>query len=133
MAPGWSKLLQQNRLIAGMVLALVLLAVISIFSGQDHRTHLEKIQARGSITIITRNSATAYYLGPHGYTGFEYDLANMFADHTVVAVFIKMLLPLPIIIPAIFMGLGLMVSFLQAFVFALLTMIYIGSASAEPH
>jgi F-type H+-transporting ATPase subunit a len=60
-------------------------------------------------------------------------LANMFADHTVVSVFIKMLLPLPIVIPAIFMGLGLMVSFLQAFVFALLTMIYIGSATAEPH
>ena len=40
---------------------------------------------------------------------------------------------MPIAGPAIFMGLGLLVSFLQAFVFALLTMIYIGQALEEPH
>lgn len=57
-------------------------------------------------------------------------LANMFADHTVVLVFIGLV---PIAVPAIFMGLGLLVSFLQAFVFALLTMIYIGQALEEPH
>jgi len=57
-------------------------------------------------------------------------VANMFADHTVISVWIGMI---PIVVPAIFMGLGLMVSFLQAFVFALLTMIYIGSALEEPH
>ena len=57
-------------------------------------------------------------------------LANMYADHTVVSVWIGLV---PFVIPAIFMGLGLMVSFLQAVVFALLTMIYIGSASEEPH
>jgi F-type H+-transporting ATPase subunit a len=56
--------------------------------------------------------------------------ANMFADHTVVAVFIGMV---PVFVPAIFLGLGLMVSFLQAFVFALLTMIYIGLALEEAH
>jgi F-type H+-transporting ATPase subunit a len=39
----------------------------------------------------------------------------------------------PVVLPAIFMGLGLLVSFLQAFVFALLTMIYIGQALEEPH
>ncbi|MCP4039552.1 MAG: F0F1 ATP synthase subunit A [bacterium] len=57
-------------------------------------------------------------------------LANMYADHTVVSVWISLV---PIAIPAVFMGLGLMVSFLQAVVFALLTMIYIGAASEEPH
>ncbi len=57
-------------------------------------------------------------------------LANMYADHAVVAVWIGLV---PIVIPAVFMGLGLMVSFLQAVVFALLSMIYIGSATAEPH
>ncbi len=57
-------------------------------------------------------------------------LANMFADHTVVAVWIGLV---PIAIPAIFMGLGLMVSFLQAVVFALLTMIYVGAALEEAH
>jgi F-type H+-transporting ATPase subunit a len=57
-------------------------------------------------------------------------IANMFADHAVVAVWIGLV---PIVIPAVFMGLGLFVAFLQAFVFALLTMIYIGQALAEPH
>ncbi len=56
--------------------------------------------------------------------------ANMFADHTVISVWIGMV---PIAVPAIFMGLGLIVSFLQAFVFALLTMIYVGSALEDPH
>lgn len=57
-------------------------------------------------------------------------LANMFADHTVVAVW---LLLVPVAIPAIFMGLGLLVAFLQAYVFALLSMIYIGLALEEAH
>ncbi len=57
-------------------------------------------------------------------------LANMFADHTVVAVWIGLL---PVAIPAVFMALGLVVACLQAFVFSLLTMIYIGLAMEEPH
>jgi F-type H+-transporting ATPase subunit a len=57
-------------------------------------------------------------------------LANMFADHTVVAVW---LLIVPVAVPAIFMGLGLLVAFLQAFVFSLLSMIYIGLALEEAH
>lgn len=57
-------------------------------------------------------------------------LANMFADHTVVAVWIKLV---PVGIPAIFMGLGLVVAILQAFIFSLLTMVYIGLALDEPH
>ena len=57
-------------------------------------------------------------------------LANMFADHTVVAVW---LLLVPAVVPAIFMGLGVLVAFLQAFVFALLSMIYIGLALEEAH
>lgn len=57
-------------------------------------------------------------------------VANMFSDHKVIAVWMGLV---PIAVPAIFMGLGLIVSFLQAFVFALLTMIYIGLALEEPH
>jgi F-type H+-transporting ATPase subunit a len=57
-------------------------------------------------------------------------LANMFADHTVIAVWLTLV---PIAVPAIFMGLGLVIALLQAFVFALLTMIYIGLALEEPH
>lgn len=57
-------------------------------------------------------------------------LANMFADHVVVAIWLGLV---PAVVPALFMGLGLLVSFLQAFVFALLSMIYIGQALQEPH
>jgi len=57
-------------------------------------------------------------------------LANMFADHTVVVVWLGLV---PIAVPAVFMGLGLLVAFLQAFVFSLLTMIYIGEALDHPH
>jgi F-type H+-transporting ATPase subunit a len=57
-------------------------------------------------------------------------LANMFADHTVVAVFLGLV---PLGIPALFLGLGLIVSVLQAFVFALLTMVYINLALQEAH
>jgi F-type H+-transporting ATPase subunit a len=57
-------------------------------------------------------------------------LANMFADHTVVGVW---LLLVPAVLPALFMGLGVLVAFLQAYVFALLTMIYIGLALEEAH
>ncbi len=57
-------------------------------------------------------------------------LANMYADHTVVAVFVGLV---PVAIPALFMGLSLLVAVLQAFVFSLLTMIYIGLALEEPH
>jgi F-type H+-transporting ATPase subunit a len=57
-------------------------------------------------------------------------LANMFADHTVVAVWLTLV---PIAIPAVFMALGTLVAVLQAVVFSLLTMIYIGLAQEEAH
>lgn len=57
-------------------------------------------------------------------------LANMFADHTIVSVMISLV---PVVVPALFLGLGMIVSVLQAFVFALLTMVYIGLALEEEH
>jgi F-type H+-transporting ATPase subunit a len=57
-------------------------------------------------------------------------LANMFADHLVVTVWIGLV---AIGVPAVFMGLGVMVAFLQAYVFAMLSMIYIGLALEEAH
>ena len=57
-------------------------------------------------------------------------LANMSADHIVVGVWILLV---PVGIPAVFMGLGVLVAFLQAYVFAMLSMIYIGLALDESH
>jgi F-type H+-transporting ATPase subunit a len=58
--------------------------------------------------------------------------ANMFADHTLVAVFLSFPL-FGLFVPWLIMGLGLFVAFLQAFIFAFLTMIYIGLALEEAH
>jgi F-type H+-transporting ATPase subunit a len=57
-------------------------------------------------------------------------LANMFADHTVLAVWLTLT---PILVPAVFLGLGVVICIIQAFVFSLLTMIYIGLALEEAH
>ena len=57
-------------------------------------------------------------------------LANMFADHTIVMVWVTLV---PIGVPAVFMALGMVVAFLQAFVFSLLTMVYIGLAIEDAH
>ena len=57
-------------------------------------------------------------------------LANVFAEHTVVGVWIMLV---PVLVPAIFMGMGVLVSFLQAYVFAMLSMIYIGLALEDDH
>ncbi len=49
-------------------------------------------------------------------------MGNIYGDHMVFGVMSDMV---PVIVPSLFLGLGIFVSFLQAFVFTLLTIIYI--------
>ncbi len=56
--------------------------------------------------------------------------ANMFAGEQVTLAFLKLTF---LIAPAVFMGLHVFVSFLQAYIFALLTMIYVSGAVAHEH
>ena len=56
--------------------------------------------------------------------------ANMFAGDLVTLVFFSLI---PIGIPVIFLGLHIFVSMIQAFVFMLLTMIYLSLAVAHEH
>jgi len=56
--------------------------------------------------------------------------ANMFAGDLVTLVFFSLV---PVCIPVIFLGLHLFVSLIQAFVFTLLTMIYLSLAVAHEH
>jgi F-type H+-transporting ATPase subunit a len=63
-------------------------------------------------------------------------MANMFADHTVVALFTTLVVFLPVVIPVPVMLLGVLVCIVQAFVFCLLSVIYIALAiekHAEEH
>ena len=56
---------------------------------------------------------------------------NIFGEHTATGIFMGML---PFVIPWPMMGLGIFGSFLQTFVFIMLTMVYIGGAvAAEEH
>jgi F-type H+-transporting ATPase subunit a len=56
--------------------------------------------------------------------------ANMFAGDRVTLVFFSLV---PIGIPVIFLGLHIAVSFLQAYIFVLLTTVYLAGAVAEEH
>ena len=56
--------------------------------------------------------------------------ANMFASDLVTLVFFSLI---PIAVPAVFIGLHVAVSVIQAFVFMLLTMIYLSLAMAHEH
>lgn len=55
---------------------------------------------------------------------------NMTGDHTVLAIFLNLV---PVGIPMIFYVLGMFVCFVQAFVFSLLSMVYISLATAHDH
>ncbi|HLG19389.1 MAG TPA: F0F1 ATP synthase subunit A [Bdellovibrionota bacterium] len=56
--------------------------------------------------------------------------ANIFADHLVVGIFSGLV---PYVVPIPFMLLGVFVSFMQAFIFTLLTTVYISGAVAHKH
>jgi F-type H+-transporting ATPase subunit a len=56
--------------------------------------------------------------------------ANMFAGEQVTIIFLGLV---PVLIPAVFMGLHVFVSFLQAYIFMLLTMVYVQGAVAHEH
>jgi len=59
---------------------------------------------------------------------------NIMADHTVLSVFVGMFENLWFIpVPAIFYGMGLFVASMQAFVFTMLSMIYVSMAIAHDH
>jgi F-type H+-transporting ATPase subunit a len=56
--------------------------------------------------------------------------ANMFAGDMVTLVFFSLV---PIGVPIIFLGLHIGVSFLQTYIFVLLTTVYLAGAVAEEH
>ncbi|MEE2827829.1 MAG: F0F1 ATP synthase subunit A [Myxococcota bacterium] len=63
---------------------------------------------------------------------------NMVGDHTVLDIFLNVLptemhMALGYVVPVPFLALGIFVSFIQAFVFSLLSTLYIGLAVAHDH
>jgi len=58
-----------------------LLSLPFLTSGSDRPTQLEQVLQRGSLTMLTRNGASTYFLGPEGPTGPEYELVRAFCDY----------------------------------------------------
>ena len=71
------------------VITLVPLLLLSGTPGCDHYDSLEQIRADRTLTVVTRNGPTTYYRGSEGPTGFEYTLAQRFADHLGVKLVIR--------------------------------------------
>jgi membrane-bound lytic murein transglycosylase F len=65
------------------LLAVLCSAVLLLFlySGDDRTNQLEQVLQRGSLTMLTRNGASSYYLGSDGPTGPEYALVREFTDY----------------------------------------------------
>ncbi len=84
-SPAWRKRLAyrlKNRLWSMVQVAATALVIVALStSGDSQLTELERIQARGSLVMLTVNGASTYYLGSEGETGFEYELALEFARH----------------------------------------------------
>lgn len=55
---------------------------------------------------------------------------NIMGDHVVLGIFSDLI---PVALPMVFYGLGIFVAFLQAFVFCLLTMVYISLSTSHDH
>lgn len=51
-------------------------------------TKLDQVRELGELRVVTRNSPTAYYLGPEGALGPEYELAREFAKNIGVSLHI---------------------------------------------
>lgn len=73
--------------------AMAALVLLLATSGRHDLSTLEQIQARGTLTVLTINGATTYYLGPQGEMGFEFELASAFAQQLGVALEVVVTLP----------------------------------------
>ena len=62
-----------------LLLSLTLL-LATLLSGCGSGDHLQEIKAAGVLKVVTRNGPTTYYEDRHGPTGFEYELAELFAQ-----------------------------------------------------
>ena len=73
-----------NKLSSHRLLALFLLPIILVFSAcktQDTPANLQRIIDRGYVTVGTLYGNTSYYLDAEGPAGFEYELAQRYAEY----------------------------------------------------
>ncbi|HVO83488.1 MAG TPA: membrane-bound lytic murein transglycosylase MltF [Syntrophobacteria bacterium] len=68
------------KICSGAILSLILLGGVGC-EQRSVRTTLDVIKARGELRVLTRSDATSYTAEPHNPAGFEYELAQAFANH----------------------------------------------------
>jgi membrane-bound lytic murein transglycosylase F len=74
--------------------ALIMLACVLVIDACEQpvrQNDLEALRSSGELVLITRNNGACYYEGPHGPTGFEYELAKAFAEYLGVTLRVHIL------------------------------------------
>lgn len=87
-----------------MRIPIVILLSLLLGTCQDRPTVLEQVRELGELRVVTRNSASTFYLGKAGATGFEYDLARQFARYLNVELRMYAAESFPAILPALAEG-----------------------------
>jgi len=72
-------------------ISLLLISLSLLVSCGEAQPHLEKIQERGELRVLSRYGPTSYYVKGEELAGFEYELAQRFADHLNVK--LKIIVP----------------------------------------
>lgn len=85
-------IIRQHPIIASLAtMGLVgLLLLTTMMVKRDQPTALERVKNRGSLVVLSRNSAATYYRSSDGEAGLEYDLAAGFAQYLDVDLEIKL-------------------------------------------
>ncbi|MDC0664259.1 membrane-bound lytic murein transglycosylase MltF [Marinobacter sp. SS21] len=68
---------------------LAIAGYVLLATGCSRPSTLEEIRSEGVLHVITRNAPSIYYEDQHGPAGFEYELAQRFADHLGVALRVR--------------------------------------------
>jgi len=71
-----------GQTIGDLMLRLIVIAILATLVGtcSSPPSTLEQVLELGELRVVTRNSPTAYFIGPDGPAGPEYDLVHEFAN-----------------------------------------------------
>ena len=72
-------------------ICLLLLSIGLLIACEEAQPHLEEIIERGELRVLSRYGPTSYYVKGGNLAGFEYDLAQRFAEHLNVR--LKIIVP----------------------------------------
>ncbi len=72
-------------------ISLLLVSLSLLIACGEAQPHLEEIRERGELRVLTRYAPTSYYVKGESLAGFEYELAQLFAQHLNVK--LKIIVP----------------------------------------